>query len=135
MRFRFLPAILVAGVAAVALTGCSSSPSTTGNDLVGTWTGTHAGYEGPEAVYVERSLTLVVQEANGQAFFGYKQWTDELGNVADEMMKGAVTEDGQITIVYTDGLIEGVVSGSTLTATSVEMGEDGAVLEVELTKQ
>ena len=135
MRFRSLPAILVAGAVAVALTGCSSSPSTTGNDLVGTWTGTHAGYEGPEADYVERSLTLVVQEAKGQAFFGYKQWTDELGNVADEMMKGAVTEDGQITIVYTDGLIEGVVSGSTLTATSVEMGEDGAVLEVELTKQ
>ena len=135
MRLRFLPAILVAGVAAVALTGCSSSPSTTGNDLVGTWTGTNAGYVGPEAVYVERSLTLVVQEANGQTFFGFKEWTDEAGNVADQMMKGAVTEAGQITIVDMDGLIEGVVSGSTFTGTYVAMGEDGAVFEVELTKQ
>ena len=43
MRLRFLPAILIAAVTTAALTGCSSSPSTTGNDLVGTWTGTHAG--------------------------------------------------------------------------------------------
>lgn len=135
MRVRFLPAIVVTGVVAVALTGCSSSPSTTGSDLVGTWTGTNAGYEGPETVYVKQSVTLVVQEANGQAFFGFKEWTDEEGNLADELMKGAVTEDGQITIVDSDGLIEGVVSGSTLTGTYVEMGEDGAVLEVELTKQ
>ena len=42
----------------------------------------------------------------------------------------------RIRMPYTeDGLIEGVVSGSTLTGTYVEMGEDGAVFEVELTKQ
>lgn len=135
MRLRFLPAILIAAVTTVALTGCSSSPGTTGSDMVGTWTGTNAGYVGPEAVYVERSLTLVVQEANGQTFFGFKQWTDEEGNVADTLMKGAVTEAGQITIVDMDGLIEGAVSGSNLTGTYAAIGEDGAVFEVELTKQ
>jgi len=72
--------------------------------------------------------------------------------VAQEVIRGVVTPGGLVTIVDGDGVFEGVVSGSTLTGTYVEVGEgvvsgstltgtyvevgdDAAALEVELTKQ
>lgn len=133
--------VIAAGLAVAALTGCSSSTTAedqsavTGDQLVGTWGGTNAGYEGIDAVYVDKPLTLVVQEASGQAFFGFKEWTEPDGAVADEFIRGVVTPGGLVTIVDGDGVFEGVVSGSTLTGTYVEVGDDAAALEVELTKQ
>lgn len=63
MRALSLPiisTIFAPGLVAIALTGCASSPSTTGNELVGTWTGTIAGYEGVDAVYVDKPFKIVV---------------------------------------------------------------------------
>lgn len=133
---RILSTSLTAvALTAVTLTGCSSATIIAGDQLLGTWTGSNAGYEGPDAVYVDKPLTLVVQEANGPAFVGLKQWTEPDGTVVDEQIKGVVTETGQVTIVDGDGVFEGVLSGSTLTGRYVEMGDDAAVLEVQLTQQ
>ena len=134
MNSRFVTAIIATGLLTIAVSGCSSSANTTADQLVGTWTGTNAGYEGTDPVYVNKPLPVVVQEATGQAFLGYKEWTEPDGTAVDELITGAVTGAGQVTIVDEDGVFEGVLSGSSLSGTYVENGDDRAVLEVELTK-
>lgn len=103
--------------------------------MVGTWTGTIAGYEGVDAVYVDKPFKIVVQEANGQAFVGSMEWTEPDGTIADDAVRGGVTAMGQVTILDADGLFTLSVSDSKLFGTYVEQGEDAGVLAVELTRE
>lgn len=131
---RLMSGGLAIGLLAVTITGCSSSSTVDAEQLIGTWTGTNAGYEGTDPVYVDKPLTLVIQEANGPAFAGIKEWTEPDGTVNGENIIGTVTENGLVTIVDGDGFFEGEFSDATLTGVYVETGEDAAVLTVELSR-
>lgn len=127
---------LSVALAAALLSACSSgsSPSVEAEQLVGTWVGTNAGYEGGDT-FVSQDVQVVITEVSGNAFVGAKEWTDAQGVTGTDVVKGVVGPDGRVIIVDSDGIIEGTVSGSELIGVYTEVGEESTAFSVTMTKQ
>jgi subfamily B ATP-binding cassette protein MsbA len=78
---------------------------------------------------------LVVEEAEGQGFTGYKEYTPEGKPTQRETINGAIAPNGDILITDEDGHIEGTLSNGMLSGQYAEIGDDAAAVNVELTKK
>jgi hypothetical protein len=119
------------------LAGCATGTSAevpTGEDLKGTWDQTGAGYEQGRPVTWE-DQTLVIEEAKGQGFVGYKEYTREGEGPQREILNGVIGIDGEIVIVDEDGIFEGVLVDGKIQGQYVETGEDHGAINVELTRK
>ena len=122
-------------VAAVAGCGADSAESVpTGADLVGTWNQAGVGYEKSGPVTWENQ-TLVIEEADGQGFVGFKEYTSEDGQPQRESVIGVIGPDGNILIVDEDGRFEGRLSEDTLQGQYSEIGDDPAAMNLEITRE
>lgn len=135
MNRSVLASVALAASGALLFSACSSgSSSVSGQQMVGTWAGTNSGYVVNDA-FVTQETKLVVERAEGQAFAGYKEWTEADGTTASQEIKGVVTPEGRVFIVEEDAVLEATLSGSEITGVYAETGEDHAAFAVALTKQ
>ncbi|MFM8598614.1 MAG: hypothetical protein ACKOB8_06360 [Mycobacterium sp.] len=135
---------LAAGAAAAFLAvaaGCSANPSTkvpTGADLRGTWIQAGDGYEQGVRVTPENKgfeATVVIAEADGQGFTGYKEHTDPGEPPQKEVLHGVVGLDGEILITDEDGFFTGKLVDGKIRGQYAETGKDAAAINVELSRQ
>ena len=131
-----------AASAVVALaSGCSAAPSTTvptGADLKGTWIQAGDGYERGVRVTPENKgfeATVVIAEADGQGFTGYKEHTDPGENPQREVVHGVIGLDGDILITDEDGFFTGKLVDGKIRGQYAEIGKDAAAINVELSRQ
>ncbi len=124
-------------VAVLALGACSShsSPSAPkGADLKGTWVQTGAGFEkGVPVTWVNQ--TVVIDKADGQGFAGYKEYTREGEAPQKEIVDGVIGPTGDILITDNDGIFRGSLVDGKIQGQYAETGDDGAAMNVELTKK
>lgn len=133
---------LVSAALGVAITvgllaGCATGTSEkvpTGQDLLGTWDQKGAGYEQGRYVTWE-DQTLVVEEAEGQGFVGFKEYTRDGEEPQKEIVNGVVGVDGEILIVDEDGIFEGALVDGKILGQYVETGSDHGAINVELTRE
>ena len=128
---------LVAAVAVVAAAGCAKETSTaipTGTDLKGTWAQNGFGYEMGKPV-TWKDQTLVIEKAEGAGFAGFKEYNREGSGPQKEAINGVVGADGDIRIVDEDGFFEGRLVEGKIRGQYVEMGDDAADINVELTRK
>lgn len=132
---RMLSAIGAAALITIgAGCGTESSQVPTGADLKGTWVQTGAGYENGDSVTWENQ-TVVIDEADGQGFAGFKEYTREGGQPQKEVVNGVIGLDGEILMVDGDGRFEGRLIDDKLQGQYDEIGADGAAMNVELTRK
>jgi hypothetical protein len=130
-------AIVGAATAVTVVAGCGSDSSAevpTGADMRGTWIQSGSGYEQGKPVTWSNQI-LVVEEAEGQGFTGYKEYTPEGKPTQRETINGAIAPNGDILITDEDGHIEGTLSNGMLSGQYAEIGDDAAAVNVELTKK
>lgn len=132
MKLSILAAVLVATVSACGSDTSASVPS--GADLQGTWTQSGAGFERGQSITWE-DQTVVIEQADGQGFTGYKEYTPEGGQEPQrETLNGVIGTDGNVLIVDEDGTFQGQLSGDTLRGQYAEAGEDATAMNLELTR-
>ncbi|MEQ8719087.1 MAG: hypothetical protein RIE08_15870 [Acidimicrobiales bacterium] len=134
---RSIAATLIAAALIFAVAACGSdSPEEvpTGLDLVGTWSQTGAGYENGVAVTWENQ-TVVIVEAEGQGFTGFKEYTREGEPPTTEAVNGVVGVDGEVLIVDDDGWFEGRFVDGTLQGQYAESGGDASAINVVLARE
>ena len=131
-----------AASAVVALaSGCSAAPSITvptGADLKGTWIQAGDGYERGVRVTPENKgfeATVVIAEADGQGFTGYKEHTDPGESPQREVVHGVIGLDGDILITDEDGFFTGKLVDGKIRGQYAEIGKDAAAINVELSRQ
>lgn len=143
---RALTATIAAGLAAACITmaaGCGSDSSSevpTGADLKGTWTITSSeGFEKGKPGTLAADSRIVITQAKGQGFGGYKTYTDAEGGGAPTQVKetinGAIASDGDILFVDDDGFFEGVLKDGVMTGQYAEVGADGTAMNVDYVKK
>lgn len=144
---RTLTVTAAAGLAAACITiaaGCGSSDSTgevpTGADLKGTWTiASSEGFEKGKPATLAADGRIVITQAKGQGFGGYKTYTDAEGGGAPTQVKetinGAIASDGDILYVDDDGFFEGVLKDGVMTGQYTEVGADGTAMNVDYVKK
>jgi len=121
--------------------GCSADTSAkvpTGADLKGTWIQSGDGYERGVRVTPENKgfeATVVIAEADGRGFTGYKEHTDPGEKPQRETLHGVVGLDGDILITDEDGFFTGKLVDGTIRGQYAETGKDAAAINVELTRQ
>lgn len=128
---------LCAALAVGVLAGCATSTSTkvpTGADLKGTWAQTGTGYEKGSPV-TWRDQTLVIEEAEGPGFTGFKEYTPDGGQPQKESVNGVVGADGDIRMADEDGSFLGRLVDGKILGQYVEVGDDAAAINVELTRR
>lgn len=127
-------ALAVAVVVTVAACGSGSSVEVpTGEDLVGTWSQTGAGYENAVPVTWENQ-TVVIVEAQGQGFTGFKEYTREGELPQTEAVNGVIGVDGDVLIVDEDGTFVGRFVDGRLQGQYAETGADASAINVELAR-
>lgn len=129
----------VFGTAAVisAVAGCganSSAPAPTGAELKGTWIQQGSGYENGDPVTWENQ-TVVIDEADGQGFAGFKEYTRDGGPPQKEIVSGVIGPDGDILIVDEDGRFEGRFVDGRMQGQYAEIGDDATAINLELTRK
>lgn len=126
-----------AAAAIAAVAGCSSNPTATaptGADLKGTWTQSGTGYENGVPVTWE-GQTVVIEQAQGQGFTGFKEYTPEGGQPQKEVVNGVIGVDGAVLIVDEDGRFEGRLTDGKLQGQYAETSaEDATAMNVEMTR-
>ncbi len=126
------------GAAAVStLVGCGAETSAavpTGADLKGTWNQAGAGYENGQPVRWDNQ-TVVIDEADGQGFAGYKEYTRAGEQPQKESVNGVIGPAGEILIVDEDGHFTGRLVDGTLRGQYAEVGDDATAINLELTRQ
>ena len=129
-----------AGIIAV-VSACSAAPSAkvpTGTDLKGTWVQAGDGYERGMRVTPENQramATVVIVEADGQAFTGYKEHTDPGERPQKETINGVVGRDGDILLTDEDGYFTGQLVDGKISGQYAEIGNDAAAINMELSRQ
>lgn len=132
---RTIVCALAAGAAISAGSACAADTSVpTGADLRGTWTQNGAGYENGVPVTWENQ-TVVIDEADGQGFAGFKEYTREGEPPQREIVNGVIGPDGNILIVDEDGRFEGRLVDGTLRGQYAEIGDDPGAINVELSRK
>lgn len=132
--------VSVAAVIAAA-SGCSTKPSTkvpTGADLKGTWIQAGDGYERGVRVTPENKgfeATVVIADADGQGFTGYKEHTDPGEKPQKETLHGVIGLDGDILITDEDGFFTGKLVDGKIRGQYAETGKDAAAMNMELSRQ
>lgn len=122
-------------VTGCVLAGCGTADKApTGEDLKGTWAQTGEGYEMGRHVTWE-DQTLVIEEAKGQGFVGFKEYTRDGEEPQKEVVNGVVGVDGGILIVDEDGVFEGSLVDGKILGQYVETGRDHGAVNVELTRK
>lgn len=121
-----------------AIAGCAADSAAkvpAAKDLIGEWAQTGAGYE--EGAHVTWSnQMLVIEEAEGQAFVGFKEYTNEGEAPQKEVVNGAVGVDGDIRIADEDGFFAGRLVDGKILGQYVEVTKgESQVLNVELTRK
>lgn len=123
------------------VSGCDANPSTkvpTAADLKGTWIQAGDGYERGVRVTPENKgfeATVVIAEADGRGFTGYKEHTDPGQPTQREMLHGVVGLDGEILITDEDGFFTGKLVDGKIRGQYAEIGKDAAAINVELSRQ
>jgi hypothetical protein len=109
---RTITAFTCTGAAAdiiAVVSACSAAPSAkvpSGADLKGAWVQAGDGYERGIRVTPRNQMamaTVVIVEADGQGFTGYKEHTDPGERPQKEKINGVVGLDGDILITDEDG--------------------------------
>ena len=139
MSFRISTAFAAVGAAAVITLGAgcqadSSAPAPTAADLKGTWIQTGAGYEQGKPVTWENQ-TAVIEEASGQGFTGFKEYTREGEPPQKEMVNGVISSSGDILITDEDGQFRGRFIDGKIEGQYGEVGDDSAAINVELSRK
>jgi len=125
----------------IATAGCSADSSAkvpTGADLKGTWIQAGDGYERGVRVTPENqgfAATVVIAEADGQGFTGYKEYTDPGEKPQREVLHGVIGLDGDILITDEDGFFTGKLLDGKIRGQFAEIGSDAAAINVELSRQ
>lgn len=137
MKIRFA-AVLSGLVVAATGSGCAGETSAkvpAAEDLMGTWAQTGSGFEEGKPV-TWKDQTLVIDQADGQGFAGFKEYHNQGEDPQKEVFNGAVGFDGEIRIVDEDGIFVGrLVDGKVLGQyVEVKQGES-QVLNIELTRK
>lgn len=131
----------VASAIIAVASGCNAGSSTkvpTGADLKGTWTQSGDGYERGVRVTPENqgfTATVVIAEADGQGFTGYKEHTDPGEKPQKEVLHGVVGLDGDILITDEDGFFTGKLIDGKIRGQYAEIGKDAAAINLELSRQ
>lgn len=128
---------IVVGVGTAALTGCgtdTAAPVPNGADLKGTWVQQGTGYENGSPVTWENQ-TVVIDEADGQGFAGFKEYTREGQPPQKEIIKGVIGPGGDILIVDEDGLFEGRFVDGRMQGQYAEVGDDATAINLELSRK
>lgn len=136
---RALLAPIAALAAAVSITvaaGCGgdSAPVPSGNDVKGTWNQAGEGFAKGEP-YTSGSRVVVIDQAKGQAFGGYKEFTPPGGTPQREVVNGVIAPDGDILITDEDGFFEGTYADGVMTGQYAETGDDNAAVNLTLTRK
>lgn len=132
-----ISAAVGAAVTVIVLAGCATSTSATvptGADLQGTWAQSGAGFERGRHV-TWNDQTLVIEGADGPGFVGFKEYTREGEEPQKEIVNGVVGVGGEIRIVDEDGFFEGRMVDGKILGQYVEIGDDHAAINVELTRK
>lgn len=119
-----------------ALTGCGTdraAPAPTGADLKGTWVQQGTGYENGAPLTWENQ-TVVIDEADGQGFSGFKEYTREGQPPQKEIINGVIGPNGDILIVDEDGLFEGRLVDGRMQGQYAEIGDDATAINLELSR-
>ncbi|WP_216900614.1 hypothetical protein [Synechococcus sp. CCY 9618] len=128
----------VSMAAAVTLgAGCQANPAArvpSAGELKGTWAQTGTGYEQGRPVSWENQ-TLVVEEAEGQGFTGYKTYQREGEPAQKEVLNGVIAPNGDILITDEDGVFRGRFLDDTIQGQYAEVGADSAAINVQLTRK
>lgn len=135
MRRRIVATFIAAAlILTVAACGSDSSEEIpTGEDLVGTWSQTGAGYEnGVPATW--ENQTVVIVEAQGQGFTGFKEYTREGELPQTEAVNGVIGLDGEVLIVDEDGSFTGRFVDGDLQGQYAEIGADASAINVVLAR-
>lgn len=135
---RLITATVAVLATAGVVSGCASGSSDkvpAAKDLMGTWAQTGAGFEEGKPV-TWKDQKLVVDQAEGQGFAGFKEYHNEGEDPQREAVNGAVGVDGEIRIADDDGffvgrLVDGKILGQYV---EVQKGES-QVLNVELVRK
>lgn len=130
-------AVLGVAVAVAATAGCSGSSATkipTGAELKGTWSQSGSGY-GMGVPDIWQDVTVVVTEADGQAFTGFKEHAERDQAPKKETVNGVVGVDGDILITDEDGIFRGRLVDGKIVGQYAEVGPDNAALNVELVRK
>ena len=135
-------ALACAGAAVIAVAaGCGPGPAAkvpTATDLKGTWSQAGDGYERGARVTPENKgfeATVVIAEADGQGFTGYKEHTDPGEEPQREVLHGVVGLDGEILITDEDGFFTGKLVDGKIRGQYAEIGKDAAAINVELSRR
>ena len=135
-------AALAAAASITIAAGCGSSSDSaevpTGADLKGTWIQAGDGYERGVRVTPENqgfAATVVIAEADGQGFTGYKEYTDPGEKPQREVLHGVIGLDGDILITDEDGFFTGKLLDGKIRGQFAEIGSDAAAINVELSRQ
>ena len=146
MRSKFFAAA-TAVIVVTAVAGCgaqdsdpatdTSAPATaaavpvpTGADLEGEWAMSGEGYEqGAPAIWEDQKL--VVEEADGQGFAGYKEWSKGEEEQKEDV-NGVISHDGNVLIVDTDGSFHGRLIDGKLQGQYAEFGDDAAAMNLTM---
>ena len=129
-----LAALLIVG----AISGCAAETSAkipAAKDLIGSWSGSLAGFEGGK--HQSGQSQWVVEAAEGQAFVGFKEYQDAGKDPQKEVFNGAVGVDGDIRIADSDGFFAGRMIDGKILGQYVENKDaaDSAVLNIELSRK
>ncbi len=123
-----------AAVILLTFTSCATAPVPTGADLKGTWAQTGAGYEQGRPVTWENQ-TVIIEEADGQGFAGFKEYTRKGGQPQKESVNGVIGFDGTVLIVDEDGTFRGRFVGGKLRGQYAEIGADATAINLELDRK
>lgn len=143
---RTLAILLSIAVAAALVTisaGCGESSGSSevpsGADLEGTWiVKASAGYDQGKPSTFSDDSRLVIDKAEGQAFAGYKAYTDDENGaptLVREVVNGAIAANGEILITDEDGFFEGTLQDGVMTGRYAELGEDNTAMTVEYARE
>ncbi|CAN5292694.1 hypothetical protein BH09ACT8_BH09ACT8_20940 [soil metagenome] len=137
--FAITTALTAVGAATVITLGAgcqvdSSEKVPTAADLKGTWAQTGAGYERGASVTWENQ-TVVIENADGQGFTGFKEYTREGEPPHKEMVNGVIGADGDILITDDDGQFRGRFNDGKIAGQYAEVGNDSAAINVELSRK
>jgi len=136
--------VAIAALVVMGAAGCAADASApennatasvpTGADLKGTWIQTGAGFEQGAPVTWENQ-TVVIEEASGQGFAGYKEYQGANEQPQKEAVNGVIGLDGSILIVDGDGTFQGRLSDGKLQGQYAEVGDDAAAINVEISRK
>ncbi|MBE35137.1 MAG: hypothetical protein CMI16_06235 [Opitutaceae bacterium] len=78
---------------------------------------------------------MVIEEASGQGFTGFKEYAREGEQPQMETVNGVIGVNGNILIVDDDGKFEGRLVDGKLQGQYAEVGDDAAAINVVLTRK